>query len=142
VTLAFWDSSGFLKLLIEEPGRDLAVDVWGDAGDVVASRLAVPEVSAAIARAHRAGRLNDRSEREARRRWTRYLDAVAIVELTRVIGNRAASLAAEHSLSGADAVHLASALSLGAVSPLVVTWDHRLASAADAVGLAVVPSPT
>lgn len=63
MTLAFWDSSAFLKLLVEEPGRDLAVELWNEAIDVVASRLAVPEVSAALTAARRAGRLDEVSAR-------------------------------------------------------------------------------
>lgn len=140
MTLAFWDSSGFVKLLVEEEGRDLAVEVWNDASDVVASRLAIPEVSAALAAARRAGRLDADSDREARRRWGRHLQAVELVELTPRIADRAARLAGEHSLSGADAVQLASALSMTAAAPVVVCWDRRLAAAALDVGLAVVPS--
>lgn len=141
MTLAFWDSSGFLKLLIEEPGRDLAVDLWNDASDVVASRLAVPEVSAALAAARRTGRLDEVSAREARRRWNRHLQVVELVELTPGVADRAAQLAGEHDLSGADAVHLSSVLSLADTDPVVVTWDRRLGSAAAAMGLSVVPEP-
>lgn len=141
MTLAFWDSSGFLKLLVEEPGRDLAVDLWNYASDVVASRLAVPEVSAALPAAGRAGRLDEPSAREARRRWDRHLDVVELVELTPGVADRAALLAGEHHLSGADAVHLSSVLSLASTDPVVVTWDRRLAAAAWAVGLTVVPEP-
>lgn len=82
MTLAFWDSSGFLELLIEEPGRGLAVDLWNEASDVAASRLAVPEVSAALAAAQRAGRLDGVAAREARRRWAGHLQVVELVELT------------------------------------------------------------
>ncbi len=140
MTLAFWDSSGLVKLLVEEPGRDLAVEIWNDASDIVASRLAVPEVSAALAAARRAGRIDGLSEREARRRWGRHLRAVELVELTSDVADRAARLAGEHDLSGADAVHLASALSLGPSAPIVVCWDRRLSTAAVEAGLSVAPS--
>lgn len=139
MTLAFWDSSGFVKLLIEEPGRDVAVEIWNDAADLLASRLAVPEVSAAIAIARRTGRLDERSEYEARRRWARHLGSIELIELSPAVGDTAAALAAEHNLSGADAVHLASALTLGEVDPVLVTWDRRLSTAAVAAGLIVAP---
>lgn len=140
MTLAFWDSSGLVKLLVEEPGRDLAVEIWNDASDIVASRLAVPEVSAALAAARRAGRIDGVSERESRRSWGRHLRAVELVELTSDVTDRAARLAGEHDLSGADAVHLASALLLAPSAPIVVCWDRRLSSAAVEAGLSVAPS--
>lgn len=140
MTLAFWDSSGLVKLLVEEPGRDLAVDLWNEASDIIASRLAVPEVSAALAAARRAGRIDGVSEREMRRRWGRHLQAIDLVELTSDVADGAARLAGEHDLSGADAVHLASALSLAASEPILISWDRRLATAALEVGLSVAPS--
>lgn len=140
MTLAFWDSSGFIKLLIEEPGRDVAVEVWNSSADVIASRLAIPEVSAALAAAGRAGRLDHAAEREARRRWERYRNGIELVDLTPDIADTASLLARRHILSGADAVHLAAALSLRAGDPVLVTWDRRLAAASLETGLAVVSS--
>ena len=142
MTSAFWDSSGFIKLLIEEPGRDLAVDAWNDAERNVASRLALPEVSTALATARRIGRLDADADREARRRWAQHLRAVELVELAPFIGDRASELAVEHALSGADAVHLASVLMLADTEPVLITWDRRLAVAARAEGIVVVPEPT
>ena len=139
VTSAFWDSSGFVKLLIEEPGRDVAVDAWNDADRNIASRLAVPEVSAALAAARRSGRLDARAGREARRRWAQHLGSVEVVELSPSVGDRAADLAVEHALSGADAVHLASVLMLSRAAPVLITWDRRLAAAAAAAGVSVAP---
>lgn len=140
MTSAFWDSSGFVKLLIEEAGRDIAVDTWSEAERNIASRLAVPEVSAAISAARRIGRLDESSDREARRRWAQHLRAIEFIELSPVVGARAADLVIEHHLSGADAVHLASALTLLEAEPLLVTWDRRLSAAALDAGLSVVPS--
>lgn len=139
MTSAFWDSSGFVKLLIEEPGRDIAVEVWNEADRNIASRLALPEVSAAIATARGAGRLDEPSEREVRRRWKHHLGAIEFVELLARVGADASDLASEHALSGADSVHLASVLTLGGVDLALVTWDRRLAAAAAAEGLPVVP---
>lgn len=143
MTLAFWDSSALLKLLVEEPGTDLAVTLWDGATAVAASRLAVPEMSAVLAAAESSGRIDPRRRGVAAGEWRRYLAALDVVELTPALGDRAANLAAAHPLSGADAVHLATALALALAlrdSALVVaTWDRRLASAASAEGLDVVP---
>ena len=139
MTSAFWDSSGFVKLLIEEPGRDVAVDAWNGADRNIASRLAIPEVSAALSAARRSGRLDGRSDREVRRRWAQHLRSVELVELAPALGDRAADLAFKHALSGADAVHLASVLTLSDAEPVLITWDRRLAAAAVVAGLSVVP---
>ena len=140
MTSAYWDSSGVVKLLIEEAGWEVAVETWNGAERNIASRLVVPEVSAALATARRAARLDEESERGARSRWARYHRAIEFVELTPDVGAHAANLAVEHDLSGADAVHLASALTLRRVAPIVLTWDRRLSDAAAAEGLVVVPS--
>lgn len=139
MTSAFWDSSGFVKLLVEEPGRDIAVEMWNGADRNIASRLAVAEVSAAIATATRFGRLDGTSEREVRQRWAHHVGVIEFVELLARVGADAADLAAEHDLSGADAVHLASALTLREMDLALVTWDRRLAAAAAAEGLSAVP---
>jgi len=139
VTSAFWDSSGFVKLLIEEPGRDIAAEMWNEADRNIASRLAVAEVSAAIATATRYGRLDGTSAGQVRQRWAHHVRVIEFVELLAQVGADAANLAAEHDLSGADAVHLASALTLREMDLAVVTWDRRLAVAAAAEGLPVVP---
>ena len=140
VTIAFFDSSAFIKLLVEEPGRHDAVRVWDESDVVAASRLASPEVSAALAAARRASRLDARSERRARSEWDDYWAATQIVELTPEVVESAATLAVQLVLGGADAVHLATALTALDVEPVLVTWDRRLAVAAVEAGVASVPS--
>jgi len=139
VTLAFWDSSALVKLLVEEAGTDVAVALWDESSGVVASRLAVPEVSAALASAERRGRVDQAAVRNAHDEWRRYADALHFMEVSTEIADRAAVLVVGHPLSGADAVHLATALALREVEPVLATWDRRLATAAVAEGLAVVP---
>ena len=55
------------------------------------------------------------------------------------LAREAASLAEELALRGYDAVHLATALALGAPTSMV-TWDADLADAALACGCAVAPA--
>ena len=142
MTLAFWDSSAFVKLLIDEIGSDDAEALWNDPGPTAASRLVVPEVGAALAAARRAGRLDEAAHRSAQREWTSYRAEVDFIELTSRLADRAAVLAVKHDLSGADAVHLATALEVRGRSMIVASWDRRLAFAAVAEGIVVVPEPT
>ena len=139
MTLAFWDSSAFVKLLIDEVGSDEAEALWNAPSPTAASRLVVPEVSAALASARRRGRLDGASHRTAEREWKIYRAEIEFVELSSGLAESAASLAAKHDLSGADAVHLATALALRERSLIVASWDRRLARAAVAEGVVVVP---
>lgn len=63
----------------------------------------------------------------------------SLVKLT-AQGLRAADLTARHSLDGADAVHLAGALSLAPASPVLAVWDKRLHAAALAAGVRTLPA--
>lgn len=139
MTIACFDSSAFVKLLVDEEGSEDAEQVWNDTEAVVASRLALPEVSAALAMARRAGRLDEAAERIARRVWAEYWAATRVMELSADIATEAAALVRRLVVGGADAVHLATALTMAALDPIVVTWDRRLGEAALASGLAVLP---
>lgn len=139
MTIACFDSSAFVKLLVEEEGSERAEQVWNDAEAVVASRLALPEVSAALAAARQAARLDEAAEHRARRVFAEYWEATRVMELSVDIATEAAALPRRLAVGGADAVHLATALTLAALDPVVVTWDRRLGAAALASGLAVVP---
>ena len=139
MTLAFWDSSAFVKLLIDEDGSEHAERLWNDPSPAVASRLVVPEVGAALAGARRAGRLGEESHGTALREWRDYLEQIDFVELTPEIASHAADLVMGHPLSGADAAHLATALALDDGDLVFATWHHRLAAAVAAEGMVVVP---
>ena len=106
---------------------------------MVASRLAFPEVGAALAAARRAARFDRAAERRARRDWDEFWAATRIVELTADVAADAAALAGRHVLGGADAVHLASAMTMLEASPIMAAWDTRLRTAAVEAGLAVAP---
>lgn len=138
--VAVFDSSALVKLLVEEVGSDVAARLWDEADAVVASRLALPEVIAALAAAGRAARLDAASKRLARRTWDELWPAMRVVELTPAVAAEAARLADRFVLGGADAVHLASAMVLEEADPILVAWDVRLRTAAQAAGLTIAPA--
>lgn len=112
MTLVYFDSSALVKLLVEEEGSDLAAELWDGCDAALSSRLAYPEVRAALAAAARAGRLSDAARTQAEAAWEGYWAAVRAVELSASVAAHAGDLAAQHGLRGADAVHLASLLVL------------------------------
>lgn len=140
MAIAYFDSSAFVKLLVEEPGSEAAARLWDSVDVVVSSRLAHPEVAAALSAARRARRLTLAAERQARGDWEELWSATRVVEVTPAVATDAADLSASLVLGGADAVHLASARVLGEGDPIVVTWDLRLRAAAGRSGLVVAPA--
>lgn len=145
------DASALVKAYLPEPGSArvlglLATVAAGGAGAVV-SALAHPEAVSAVSRRERNARITaaDAAARIARINtdFTGPHPPFAVVEITPALAARAAALVRPHALSGADAVHLATALALRAAlsagDPVeLVTSDARLAAAATAEGLALV----
>jgi hypothetical protein len=140
MALIYFDSSAFVKLLVEESGSSLAAELWDGCDAALSSRLAYPEVRAALAAAARNHLLEDGQLAVAERSWEEYWAATRPVELTQVVERRAGQLARDHALRGADAVHLASALAIGDADLIVAAWDLRLHAGARAVQLGVTPS--
>jgi uncharacterized protein len=139
VTIVYFDSSAFVKLLVEEAGSELAAQLWDGCDAAVSSRLAYPEVRAALAAAGRAGRLEPAELRRADAAWGEFWAATRAVELTDAVAVHAGDLAGRYSLRGADAVHLASMLAIGAGDILFAVWDQRLRAGAAAAGVHLVP---
>ncbi len=140
MTLAYFDSSALVKLIVDKEGsRDVAV-LWDGADAVASSRVAHPEARAALAAAHRAGRLDDAGHDQAKDAWSELHAALRMVELTAEVEEEAARLAEAHALGGFDAIHLASASMLPGAQPIVATWDRRLLQAAKSAGLVTLPT--
>ena len=137
--LVYFDASALVKLVVDEAGSDLAADLLDGCDAALSSRLAHPEGCAALAAARRDRDLSDRDLAQARRTWDEFWRATRPVELTAAVERHAGELAGRHGLRGADAVHLASALAVGA-DLVVAVWDRPLHAGATAAGLAVAPT--
>jgi predicted nucleic acid-binding protein len=140
VPLVYFDSSAFVKLLAEEAGSDLAAQLWDGCDAAVASRLAYPEVRAALAAAARNHDLAEADLDDAERAWDGYWASTRPIELSAAVEQRAGQLARTHALRGADAVHLASALAIGDPGLVLAAWDRRLHAGAQAIGLLTAPA--
>jgi uncharacterized protein len=140
MALVYFDSSALVKLVVEEAGTELAASLWDGCDAALASRLAYPEVRAALAAATRTHDLADRKLAAVEGAWEEYWHAVRAVELTPAIAHQAGDLCREHGLRGAGAVHLASALAIGDPDLVVAVWDRRLHAGARAAGTLVAPA--
>ena len=140
MAIVYFDASALVKLLVEESGSDVAAALWDGCDAAVTSRLAYPEVCAALAAAGRNGDLDEANLAACERDWEDFWEAVRPVELTERVQWTAGRLAKRHSLRGADAVHLASALEIDPSVLVVAVWDRRRHGGAVAERLAVAPA--
>jgi predicted nucleic acid-binding protein len=140
VGLVYFDASALVKLVVDEPGSEIAAALWDGCDAAFSSRLAYPEVCAALSASGRRGDLTPSEVRTAMADWEEFWTSVRPVELSEVVERSAGLLAERHHLRGADAVHLASAVALGAPDVTVAVWDRRLHAGALAEGFAVAPA--
>jgi predicted nucleic acid-binding protein len=138
--LVYFDASALVKLLVEEPGSDLAAELWDGCDAPLSSRLAYPEVCAALAAATRNHALTEAESDAAARSWEEFWATTRPIELNAAVQRYAGELARSCALRGADAVHLASALAVGDPELVVAVWDRRLHAGARSSGLRVAPA--
>jgi predicted nucleic acid-binding protein len=143
VTVAYFDSSALVKMLLAEEGREVSLALWDAADAAATSRLAYPEVRAGLAAAYRGRRLDAESYADAKAEWRLLWSQLRLVDAAPHVLDAAGELAEACALRGFDAVHLASALRLGSPSggdgPIMVAWDDRLRWAAAGFGLRTAP---
>jgi predicted nucleic acid-binding protein len=140
VALVYFDSSALVKLVLDEAGSDVVATLWNACDGALSSRLAYPEVCAALAAAGRNHHLSESEVSRATTEWDNFWASIRPVEFTSAVEQEAGLLARAHRLRGADAVHLASARALDVDNLTVAAWDRRLHAGAAAVGFAVAPA--
>ena len=140
MTIVYFDSSALVKLVLDEPGSNVAAELWNASDAALSSRLAYPEVRAALAAAGRNHDLTESEVTAAADEWETFWASMRPIELSADVEKVAGELASVHRLRGADAVHLASALALAPADVTVAAWDKRLHAGAAAVGLGVAPA--
>jgi uncharacterized protein len=140
VSIVYFDSSALVKLVLDEQGSDLVAELWNGCDAAVSSRLAYPEVCAALAAAGRSHVLTDADVTEALADWKQFWASMRPVELSQAVATTAGELASVHRLRGADAIHLASASALAPAEIVVAVWDKRLHAGAVAAGMSVAPA--
>ena len=121
------DASALVKLIVDEAESPAARAYLVPGLQVAASRLVAAEVPRALRRRY-----------DADPAWAEgVLREIDMIDVSPLILSRAARLEPP-ALRTLDAVHLASALELGADLEAFVTYDARLAAAARGAGLTVV----
>jgi hypothetical protein len=124
----YLDASALVKLVMSEPETQALLAYLGDASFVLSSRVSHVEVLRTVARVAEPGDVEH---------GTSMLEGVQFIELDAAVADVAGS-AGPVSRRSLDAIHVASAMSVGDEIEAFVTYDLRLADAARAAGLPVV----
>lgn len=123
--IVYLDTSAALKLVVDESESDGLAEWLNDSGDqLVSSMLLMTELHCAAVR---------RSELPVAT-VAAVLDAVTLVDVSRVDLERAAT--SRWGLRSADAIHLATALRVGASA--VVAYDREMQDVCSSLGLEVI----
>ena len=140
--MRFWDSSGIVALLVEEPATEAARRLFAEDGDAVVWGQTPLEVLAALWRRRRRGQL-DEAGRAAAEAALRNLEGVWSVVLDLdPVEDRARRILAVHPIRAVEAAQLAAALVACEdrcdLLPFV-TFDEGLGEAARREGFSVLP---
>ena len=127
MSIAYLDSSALVKLMVREDETSALEADLVDRDGLVTSSLAMVECRRAAARAR---------NRRVLQRVSEVLDAVYLLDLTSPILEQAASLRPSP-VRSLDAIHIATAISVGDPDLEVITYDERMAEAVRANGLHV-----
>ena len=138
--MIYLDTSWLAKLYLDEGDSEAVRRAIEPASVVFVSTLAFVEFHAAIARRRREGSIPARALASLITRFRADWPARLHVPVSAEVVARAALLATAHPLRSLDAIHLASALLIGAGSPELPRFgaaDVRLVAAARAEGLPI-----
>lgn len=127
--IGYFDTSALVPLLLNEPTSALCRELWGNADSRVTTNLAYAEVSAALARAQRSGRITKEQHHRALIDRTRMFNDITTVTMDDDTVELAGELAADHALRGYDSLQCATATRLWSTAMVAITGDHDLAEA-------------
>jgi predicted nucleic acid-binding protein len=128
VSLVYLDSSALVKLVVTEPESSALMEFLRSQSERVSSAVALVEVPRALRRAGFGA--------SERRRSREVIARIALVDVDRRILAAAAAVDPP-ALRTLDAIHLATALAVREDLATIVTYDRRLAAAAERVHLEV-----
>jgi uncharacterized protein len=126
-TIAYLDSSAFVKLIVSEPGSTALVRSLGRWPQRASAALLRTEVVRALRHSG-----HERYVAAARS----LMRSIYLVQIDEVLLDRAADMPPP-TLRTLDAIHLATAMSLGPDLGVVFAYDERLKQAAQGAGLEV-----
>lgn len=135
MTVTYFDTSALVPLVISEPSTNLCQQVWVRSERRVSSVVAKAELAAALAKAHRLGRIGRPERQDALDAAWRIFAACDLITVNDALAESAARQALRRQLRGYDAVHVASSL-LVADDVVCASGDRAMLAAWRDLGLA------
>lgn len=131
----FCDTSALAKRYVQEPGSEELEKLFSSiATEIFISTLAFVEFASAMGRKLRNKEIAKAKVGETIKELEEdWYEVFTKIPLENILAEKAAAIALEHSLKGADAIHLASAQMTGA--ELFVASDHKLIRVAKKIGI-------
>jgi uncharacterized protein len=134
--ITYLDTSVLLKLFVDDELGAEAVDrLWLESDYIVCAEIGYAEARAALASAHRNGRLDIDALRTVKAQLNEVWQQITVVPVTTAVVHAAGDLAESEGLRGYDSVHLAAALA--ARVTVLATADLKLLEAAQRQGLGI-----
>ncbi len=129
-----------VKLLVDEPGSDLANQACDDFPAASTSAIARLEATSALARMRKGGRLPGQTHRTALDDLDDLWRELQVHAVTDPLIEAATRAATEHSLHAYDSLHLATIAAFGDAEQVTVAcWDRELRAAVAECGFALIP---
>lgn len=130
---AYLDASAITKLFIPEKDSEIAAGIIYSFEEVFTSRISMVEVQRALTVFYVGA--NRDSWISNFRRW---LEDVAVIEISRDIANLATAINQNGALRALDAIHVATAQALGGSDLTFVTFDKKQGKFAELIGMQVL----
>ena len=137
--ITYFDTSAIVPLLIDEATSEHSSILWNATDEPISSVLVYVETRAALASAFRSRRLTRNQFESSKEIFEELYEKILEVQVSASLLQRAAELSELLSLRGYDAVHLASAETVGEGECIFATYDIKLSSAANNLGLFAAP---
>ncbi len=141
--ILYLDTSALMKLVVDEPGSDLAREAYKRAEEAATSLITYAEARAVLARAGVVGLSSRNDLRRARDDLDDLWAEMTTLKVDPLLVARAGDAAERLVLKGLDAIHVASALVLRDDAGQAVrfaSWDKRQRQGADRERLPLVPA--
>lgn len=135
--IVYFDTSALVPLLLAEPGTPMAQQLWDQADHVVSTRLVYAEARAALAQAHRLGRVTSSQLRKLVAGLDDLYGQLDRIDVDDPLVVRAGEMAEAHELRGYDAAHLAALERVAGEHTVLASGNRDLSIAASALGFAV-----
>jgi predicted nucleic acid-binding protein len=129
-----------IKLLVEEPGSDIANQAYDSSAAASTSAVAYLEASSALARMQKGARLSSQAYRAALHDRDELWAELEVHAVTDSLIGAASRAAAEHALRAYDCLHLATIATFADAERVTVAcWDRDLRMAVSEYGFTLLP---